>query len=155
MNDSLLTVPPVETHHVSHSHSNPFISHYNDVIGIPPLSSLFDLILSDDNAEDVCTEMDNDVSLILLYDTHINCDVITPSNTCFNDDVLSPQQYSHECSATICHDISAMCNPIPHDCNTSMMFDSEPHVITMMMLTSLFPTVFGLMYRHSFHTLFI
>ena len=79
----------------------PFISRYDDVIDIPPLSSSFDLILSDDNDEDMCTETDHDVSSTLLYDTHINCDVITPSYTLVNDDVLSPHHNSHACSAII------------------------------------------------------
>jgi hypothetical protein len=97
---------------------------------IPTLSPSIEMILSDDNVEDVCIEMDNDASLVPLYDTHMHCDVTTPSYTSVNDVVLSPQRHSHECNAFTCHDISAMCETIIRDCNTSTIIDSKSHVIT-------------------------
>ena len=140
----------VKRKYISHSHSKPFIPDYDDVIDVPSLSSSFHIIKSDDNGEDVCTQLDNDVSLNLLDDTCITCDVTAPSYR-YNDDALSPQQYSHGCNAINCHDTSAMSDPIPHDYNTSKMVDMNYIVLQMRRSSSLIPTVFGPIYRHSFH----
>jgi hypothetical protein len=115
-------------------------------------SSSFHIIKSDDNGEDVCTQLDNDVSLNLLDDTCITCDVTAPSYR-YNDDALSPQQYSQGCNAINCHNTSAMSDPIPHDCK--IIHRSWLIVIYMVLQmrrsSSLIPTVFGPIYRHSFH----
>jgi hypothetical protein len=49
-----------------------------------------------DDPDYMRTQLANGASLCLLYDTHITCDVIMPSNQCVIDDVLLPQQNIHE-----------------------------------------------------------